>query len=120
MGLRNMDYYELIQEAGDCMFIPYAMLHQVQKLDDGLQVAASWMFLPETIYDEKVCKEAPLHEDLPLAAMDTLYMYSGKGLIPQGYGDPLFFVRGLRQRMQHKQEKHLSLKTFTEAVTDGD
>ena len=75
--LRKMDYYELIQEAGDCIFIPYAMLHQVQKLDDGMQVAASWMFLPETIYEEEVCQSAPLKEDLPLAAMDTLFMYTG-------------------------------------------
>eukprot|EP00438_Fugacium_kawagutii_P025306 Skav201466 [mRNA] locus=scaffold663:53443:59592:+ [translate_table: standard] len=118
--LRNMDYYELIQEAGDCIFIPFAMLHQVHKLDDGLQVAASWMFLPETIYEEDVCKEAPLQEDLPLAAMDTLFMYSGKGLIPQGYQDPLNFVNKLLQYMDDSNEEHLSLETFTRTVTEGD
>jgi len=118
--LRNMDYYELIQEAGDCIFIPYAMLHQVQKLDDGLQVAASWMFLPESIYEEDVCREAPLQEDLPLAAMDTLFMYSGKGLIPQGYQDPLNFVNKLAQYMAKSKEDYLSLQTFTRAVTEGD
>ncbi len=118
--LRNMDYYELIQEAGDCIFIPYAMLHQVQKLDDGLQVAASWMFLPESIYEEDVCREAPLQEDLPLAAMDTLFMYSGRGLIPQGYQDPLNFVNKLAQYMAKSKEDYLSLQTFTQAVTEGD
>ena len=114
-----MDYYELIQEAGDCIFIPYAMLHQVQKLDDGMQVAASWMFLPESIYEEDVCQEAPLQEDLPLAAMDTLFMYSGKGLIPQGYQDPLNFLNKLAKYMAQTKEKHLSLQTFTRAVTEG-
>lgn len=118
--LRNMDYYELIQEAGDCIFIPYAMLHQVQKLDDGMQVAASWMFLPESIYEEDVCKQAPLNEDLPLAAMDTLFMYSGKGLIPQGYQDPLNFVTKLYGYMKDSGEERLSLKTFAKAVTEGD
>lgn len=118
--LRNMDYYELIQEAGDCIFIPYAMLHQVQKLDDGMQVAASWMFLPESIYEEEVCKEAPLQEDLPLAAMDTLFMYSGRGLIPQGYQDPLNFVNKLTRYMAESKEEYLSLETFTKAVTEGD
>eukprot|EP00435_Cladocopium_sp_Y103_P010032 s1917_g2.t1 len=118
--LRNMDYYELIQEAGDCIFIPYAMLHQVQKLDDGMQVAASWMFLPESIYEEEVCKEAPLQEDLPLAAMDTLFMYSGRGLIPQGYQDPLNFVTKLSRYMAQSKEEYLSLETFTKAVTEGD
>eukprot|EP00931_Biecheleriopsis_adriatica_P089546 TRINITY_DN63658_c0_g1_i1.p1 TRINITY_DN63658_c0_g1~~TRINITY_DN63658_c0_g1_i1.p1 ORF type:complete len:625 (+),score=117.46 TRINITY_DN63658_c0_g1_i1:48-1877(+) len=118
--LRNMDYYELIQEAGDCIFIPYAMLHQVQKLDDGLQVAASWMFLPETIYDEDVCKDAPLEEDLPLAAMDTLYMYTGKGLIPQGYADPLNFVAQVRDVMERSQQSHLTLKLFEHVVTQGE
>ena len=117
--LRNMDYYELIQEAGDCIFIPYAMLHQVQKLDDGMQVAASWMFLPETIYEEDICQQAPLKEDLPLAAMDTLFMYTGKGLIPQGYQDPLNFVRKVRSYMQRQGEDYLSLKTFAAAVSDG-
>ena len=118
--LRNMDYYELIQEAGDCLFIPYAMLHQVQKLDDGMQVAASWMFLPETIYEDAVCAEAPLQEDLPLAAMDTLFMYTGKGLIPQGYQDPLNFVNKLEKYMTRTGEQYLTLKTFTKAVTEGD
>mmetsp|Transcript_49727 Transcript_49727/g.118534 ORF Transcript_49727/g.118534 Transcript_49727/m.118534 type:complete len:585 (+) Transcript_49727:99-1853(+) len=118
--LRNMDYYELIQEPGDCVFIPYAMLHQVQKLDDGLQVAASWMFLPETLYDEEACAEAPLSEDLPLAAMDTLYMYSGRGLIPQGYMDPLGHVHRTRELMKKAKEEYLSLNTFTRSVTSGD
>merc|ERR1712048_453527 len=117
--LRNMDYYELIQEAGDCIFIPYAMLHQVQKLDTGMQVAASWMFLPETMYDEEECQKAPLDGDLPLAAMDTLYMYTGKGLIPQGYMDPLNFVDGLRQELQREGAKHVTLKIFTERVLQG-
>mmetsp|Transcript_55272 Transcript_55272/g.103639 ORF Transcript_55272/g.103639 Transcript_55272/m.103639 type:complete len:609 (-) Transcript_55272:83-1909(-) len=117
--LRDMDYYELIQEPGDCIFIPYAMLHQVQKLDYGLQVAASWMFLPETIYEDEVCEAAPLSEDLPLAAMDTLFMYTGKGLIPQGYQDPLNFVRKVEMYMKQKNEQHLSLKTFAAAVSDG-
>lgn len=118
--LRKMDYYELIQEAGDCIFIPYAMLHQVQKLDPGFQVAASWMFLPETVYDEEACEEAPLHEDLPLATMDTLYMYTGRGLIPQGYGDPLHLVERIIGMLNQVGKKHLTRKIFAEAVTRGD
>jgi len=118
--LRNMDYYELLQEAGDCIFIPYAMMHQVEKLDDDFQVAVSWMFLPETAYDEESCSKAPLKEDLPLAAMDTLYMYTGKGLIPQGYNDPLNFRRQVEQHMQQNKKKHLSLKAFSALVSEGD
>lgn len=118
--LRNMDYYELIQEPGDCLLVPYAMLHQVEKLGDDLQVAASWMFLPETIYEEEDCAEAPLEEDLPLAVMDTLYAYAGKGIIPQGYPDPLDFVKGLVRRMDRKKEKVLTLETLAAAVSQGD
>jgi len=117
--LRTMDYYELIQEPGDCILIPYAMLHQVEKLDAGLQVAVSWMFLPETIFDEAACAQAPLQEDLPLAAMDTLYMYTGRGLIPQGYMDPLNFVQQLQALMRQRNEEHLSLATLTAAVSNG-
>lgn len=117
--LRDMAYWEFIQEAGDCVFLPYAILHQVEKEDDGLQVAVSWMFLPETIYDEEACKEAPLHEDLPLAAMDTLYMYSGRGLIPQGYNDPLNFVMSLEHLMVDQKAKYLTLDLFTAALTEG-
>uniref|UniRef100_A0A7S1AAX2 JmjC domain-containing protein n=1 Tax=Noctiluca scintillans TaxID=2966 RepID=A0A7S1AAX2_NOCSC len=118
--LREMDYYELIQEPGDCIVLPYAILHQVQKLDDALQVAASWMFVPETIYEEQVCAEAPLEEDLPLGAMDVLYMYNGTGLIPQGYMDPLQMVGKVEHRMMKKKERYLTLATFTEVVTEGE
>ena len=69
--LRGMDYYELIQEAGDCIFIPYAMLHQVQKLDEGMQVAASWMFLPESIYEE--LSHSPALESVVVALCSILF-----------------------------------------------
>lgn len=118
--LRDLDYMELYQEAGDCIFLPYAILHQVEKLDTDLQVAVSWMFLPETMYDEGVCQDAPLDEDLPLAAMDTLYLYNGKGIIPQGYGDPKFFRDSVKREMKSAKEKHLSIKTLKNAVTRGD
>mmetsp|Transcript_3807 Transcript_3807/g.8888 ORF Transcript_3807/g.8888 Transcript_3807/m.8888 type:complete len:560 (+) Transcript_3807:632-2311(+) len=118
--LRNMDYYEMVQEAGDCLFLPYAMLHQVEKIDKDLQVAVSWMFLPETVYNEEDCADAPLDEDLPLAAMDTLYMYTGKGLIPQGYADPLNFLNEVDQVMVGNKAKHLSLQLFTEIVSQED
>lgn len=118
--LRQMDYYELVQEAGDCVFIPYAMLHQVEKLDDGLQVAVSWMFLPETLYSDEDCSEAPLEEDLPLAAMDTLFMYSGKGVIPQGYGDPLHLLQKAVNRMKQLDAKHFSYEMFRDLVTKGE
>lgn len=118
--LRNMDYYELIQEAGDCLLIPYAMLHQVEKIGSDLQVAASWMFLPETIYDEEDCKDAPLESDLPLGVMDVMYAYSGKGIIPQGYPDPLDFVRRLGHEMDSNGEKVLTLKRIKKAVSGGD
>lgn len=110
----------MIQEAGDCIFIPYAMLHQVEKFDEGLQVAASWMFLPETIYDEKACSQAPLTEDLPLAVMDTLFMYTGKGIIPQGYNDPLYFVRGLEEGMRKRRLRHLTESFLAEELSKDD
>jgi len=118
--LRNMDYYELVQEAGDCLFIPFAMMHQVEKIGDELQVAASWMFIPETIYNEEDCKDAPLQEDLPLAAMDVLYSYSGKGIIPQGYPDPLQFVKDLKEKMKKAGEEVLSIKRLTKTVSSGE
>eukprot|EP00913_Durusdinium_trenchii_P028916 g27111.t1 len=52
--------------------------------------------------------------------MDTLFMYSGKGLIPQGYQDPLNFISKLASYMDEANEEHLTLKTFTKAVTEGD
>ena len=47
-------------------------------------------------------------------------MYSGKGLIPQGYQDPLNFISKLASYMDEANEEHLTLKTFTKAVTEGD
>eukprot|EP00933_Yihiella_yeosuensis_P030606 TRINITY_DN24231_c0_g1_i2.p1 TRINITY_DN24231_c0_g1~~TRINITY_DN24231_c0_g1_i2.p1 ORF type:complete len:304 (+),score=54.71 TRINITY_DN24231_c0_g1_i2:31-912(+) len=118
--LRNFEYYELIQEPGDCIFIPYAMMHQVEKLDDDFQVAASWMFLPETVYDEEACEVAPLDDDLPIASFDVLYSYTGKGIIPQGYQDPIVAQDMLQQKMRAKKIKHLSLQLFTMAMSRGE
>ena len=57
--MQNIDYYEFEQEVGDCIFIPYSMLHWVNKTSDGFHSAASWMFLPNEVFDEEACKEVP-------------------------------------------------------------
>merc|ERR1719221_1652688 len=52
--------------------------------------------------------------------MDVLFEYTGKGVIPQGYQDPLNFVESVHRIMRRKKEKYMSLSTFNQAVTDGD
>merc|ERR1719157_298963 len=45
------------------------------------------MWLPQSHYDKDACALAP-NVPIPLAAFDTLWYYSGRGVIPQGYPDP--------------------------------
>lgn len=115
-GLGRAKFTVLTQKAGDCIFVPYSMLHAVEKLDDGLGLAVSYMWQPMEKYDEVACDEIsaslsvigknPAALDatadketagirpletlgwLSLAAMDVLWYYSGDGVIPQGYLDP--------------------------------
>merc|ERR1719171_2365503 len=47
-------------------------------------------------------------------------MYTGKGVIPQGYGDPLNSINNFAHTMKRNKEKHLSLKLFKHLVTMGD
>jgi len=84
---RNVTTYEVIQNAGDCVYIPYSMLHYVNKTQPGYSVSVSYMWLPTSHYDEEACTAAP-NVPIPLSAFDTLWYYSGKGVIPQGYPDP--------------------------------
>merc|ERR1711879_752800 len=46
-------------------------------------------------------------------------MYSGKGLIPQGYDDPLNFVKMVRRSMKQAGRKYLTVDLFSELVTRG-
>jgi hypothetical protein len=45
-GLARAKFTVLTQKAGDCVFVPYSMLHAVEKLDDGLGIAVSYMWQP--------------------------------------------------------------------------
>merc|ERR1712118_597881 len=42
------------------------------------------------------------------------------GVIPQGYGDPLNFLRKVGQFMKQNGDERLTLKVFTAAVSQGD
>ena len=44
-GLARAKFTTLTQRAGDCIFVPYSMLHAVEKIDDGLGVAVSYLLL---------------------------------------------------------------------------
>jgi hypothetical protein len=76
------------QYPGDCVFLPYSMLHFAGHAgeDDVLQVAVSYMWLPEIFLNEQCAlSDRPA---LPLAVFDTVWYYSGQGVIPQGLQDP--------------------------------
>ncbi len=49
--LKNVTFHEFTQNAGDCVYLPYSYLHYVNKTDEGMQVAASYMWEPKTIFD---------------------------------------------------------------------
>lgn len=118
-SFRNVKYYEFTQKAGDCVFLPYAMLHWVNKTNPGFQAAVSYMWLPEESYDEEVCKKAPL-VNIPMGAMDILWYYNGTGVIPQGYPDPVNVVRSLIGIMQQMRTQYLTKNVIYNFCQQGD
>ena len=87
-SLENVDFLEFEQEAGDCVFIPYSMLHYVDKLDTELGAAVSFMWQNTEEYDATACASAPLEQTRgpgggpPLAIFDVLWFYAGTGCAP--------------------------------------
>jgi len=64
--LQDVEYDGFRLNAGDCVYMPYSYLHQVSTnwkgpntsnngTSEELQIATSYMFLPESYYDEEVC-----------------------------------------------------------------
>ena len=75
------------------------------------------MFGPEQRYHAASCEANVLpnlkrtkYPDVPAAAFDTLWFYSGKGVIPQGYPDPEDTVRELVGTMEGMGHDHLAAK----------
>ena len=86
--LTQVQFEVLTQNPGDCVFLPYSMLHYALHpgASSDLQVAVSYMWLPETKFDDQCSPPSSL--PLPLATFDTVWYYSGWGAIPQGNHDP--------------------------------
>ena len=88
--LKEVEFETVTQYPGDCVFLPYSMLHYAGHLTDDpskLQVAVSFMWLPNTSRNSE-CKLSSSIKSVPLAVFDTVWYYSGKGAIPQGQIDP--------------------------------
>ena len=91
--LLEVQFEVVTQNPGDCIFLPYSMLHYAAHLAeaDSLQVAVSYMWLPETAFTP--CPVPPL--SLPLAVFDTVWYFSGFGSVPQGNQDPRAIERAI-------------------------
>ena len=88
--LVEAEFEILTQYPGDCVFLPYSMLHYAGHLTadpSTLQVAVSFMWLPEVEFSNLDFCDA-ITPPLPLAVFDTVWYYSGYGAIPQGHHDP--------------------------------
>jgi hypothetical protein len=87
--LLEAEFEILTQYPGDCVFLPYSMLHYAGHLvpDDTLQVAVSFMWLPETLFNENDCPSEGILP-FPLAVFDSVWYYSGFGAVPQGHHNP--------------------------------
>jgi len=89
--LTEVEFEVVVQYPGDCVFLPYSMLHYAGHLTDDptkLQVAVSFMWLPTTTFNRENCKVSSSMKTVPLAVFDTVWYYSGHGAIPQGHYDP--------------------------------
>lgn len=120
-NFKDVTYYEITQKAGDCIFLPYSMVHYVNKTSPGFQVAVSYMWLPNELYDDKACDQAPLQSSIPLAAFDILWYFSGKGVIPQGYPDPDYeMLRDIMHTMQSRGLEYFSREVLAGWLSMGD
>lgn len=117
--MANIKYQRVIQRAGDCVFIPYSMLHWVNKIDLGTQIAVSWMWLPQEVFDQKACEESPFPAKLPLAAWDVLWYFNGTGVIPQGYPDPVEVLNQLQEVMSENNIQHLTMPVMNSWLQGG-
>jgi hypothetical protein len=75
------------------------MLHYAGHLTEinekTLQVAVSYMWLPESQFFES-CQQYSLGKPpLPLAVFDTVWFYSGFGSVPQGNHDPRIIAEAI-------------------------
>jgi hypothetical protein len=119
VGCCQVKYYRFTQRPGDCVFLPYSMLHYVNKTNVGFQSAASYMWLPTEKYDEGVCKDAPLR-NLPMGAYDVLWHYNGSGVIPQGYPDPhKDILLRVQEEMREAGEEWFTAGTFDRWLKEG-
>jgi len=117
----EVTYYEVTQKAGDCIFLPYAMVHWVNKTSPGFQVAVSYMWLPNEEYDAEACEVAPVHANVPLAAFDILWFFSGRGVIPQGYPDPDYeMLRDIKRIMSETRQEYFTLPVLQTWLNHGD
>jgi hypothetical protein len=76
----------------------YSMLHYAGHLTDDprkLQVAVSFMWLPERQFNPHCPSSNQLPPVTPLAVFDTVWYYSGFGAIPQGQFDPYVMAQSL-------------------------
>jgi hypothetical protein len=98
--LLEAEFEVVTQYPGDCIFIPYSMLHYAGHLveDDTLQVAVSFMWLPETTYNERNCPKEFSKSGIPLAVFDTVWYYSGFGAVPQGHHNPRHLAEAITPR----------------------
>lgn len=118
--MANVSFQRVTQRAGDCIFLPYSLLHWVNKTDPGFQVAVSYMWLPQEVYDEEQCAKSPFPAQIPLAAYDILWYFDGKGVIPQGYPDPMEIVRELWGLMDENREDRFTPRTLQAWLKNGE
>merc|ERR1712139_626896 len=119
--MQNIEYYEFEQRPGDCVFIPYSMLHWVNKTSTGFHAAASFMFLPNEVFDEEACKDFPKDAMIPMAAHDILWYYAGRGVIPQGYPAVDREVKSrIQDLMREEGHDHFNLQVMQEWLSNGE
>lgn len=83
----DLPFQRVVQRPGDCLYVPAQWLHQVNASADAefvVSITYAWVDPPSGSFTEPAAT---------LADMDVLWFYSGKGVIPQGYADPLEEVR---------------------------
>ncbi|EER12315.1 conserved hypothetical protein [Perkinsus marinus ATCC 50983] len=87
--LEKVEIHTAVQRVGDCVVIPYSMLHLAwsparasTKADFNTAVAWSFLSVNDGLYE---CGEGG---SSPLATVENVWPYVGHGAVPQGLPDP--------------------------------
>ncbi|XP_031551013.1 uncharacterized protein LOC116288376 [Actinia tenebrosa] len=108
--IKDVRYSKVTMEAGDCIFVPGGLWHQVRSRG-YMNTAVSIWFSRIYQFSDKGCDEAQI-EFTFMNEVPVLWRFSGHGTLTQGHMD-IYFIKWLLLTSSDKEGK-INIKAFTD------